>query len=96
MATTIYEVSASLAGVCVDGRSLRGVWGNEKQFHPDRASAEAASTRLRGGGYWGCPVPPTYEVVEVTRDQFAADDLGEQEWRSACRQAGVGASSGHR
>ena len=89
MATTIYEVSAYLAGVCVDGRSLRGVWGNEKQFHPDRAAADSALARLSAGGYWGCPVAPTYEVQEVTRERYPGDDLGEQEWRTACRQAGV-------
>jgi len=93
MATTFYEVSAFLADSCADGRSLRGVWGNEKKFHPDRDSAAAALDRLKAGGYWGCPVPPTYEIAEVTRDRFAADNLGEQEWRSACREAGVDAST---
>ena len=94
IATTIYEVSAFLPDECADGRSLRGVWGDEKQFHPDRDSAEAALKRLSAGGSWGCPVPPTYEVEVVTRDRFPSDSIGEQEWRSACRQAGVDAAPG--
>jgi hypothetical protein len=85
----IYEVMARIAGICVDGRSSRGAWGSEKQFHASRESAEAAMARLRAGEYFGCPVPPTYEVVERTRDDFPGDNLGEQEWRHACRQAGV-------
>jgi hypothetical protein len=86
---TLYEVAATIGCQCLDGRSNHGAWGHEKQYHATRASAESATARLRGGGYWGCPEPPTYEVVERTRDDFPGDGLGEQEWRRACRQAGV-------
>jgi hypothetical protein len=86
---TLYEVAAFLGCQCLDGRSNHGAWGHEKQYHASRESAEVAMARLRGGGYWGCPEPPTYEVVERTRGDFPGDTLGEQEWRRACRQAGV-------
>jgi hypothetical protein len=86
---SLYEVAASIGCESLDGRSIHGAWGHEKQYHATRASAEAAAARLRGGGYWGCPEPPTYAVVERTRAAFPADALGEAEWRRACRQAGV-------
>jgi hypothetical protein len=94
MATKIYEVAASIAGTCVDGRDFSGVWGHEKQYHPSRESAERACERLRNGGYWGCSDPPTYWIEELTRAQFSPDAIGEQEWRRACRQAGVDPATG--
>ncbi len=86
---TIYEVAAFLGGDCMDGRSYDGAWGQERQFHASRESAEAAAQRLRGGGWWGCPEPPTYEVIEKARFDFPDDPIGEQEWRRALRQAGT-------
>ena len=89
MATRIYEVAASMSGHCLDGRDFSGVWGLEKQFHPNRESAELACRRLQAGGGWGCAELPTYSVEERTRADYPPDPLGEQEWRHACRQAGV-------
>lgn len=86
---TIFEISAEIAPACVDGRNPGGVWGHERQYHAVRATAEAARDRLRGGGYWGCSVAPAYAIVERTRETFGLDAIGEQEWRHACRQAGV-------
>ncbi len=85
----LYEVAASIGGACLDGRSNHGAWGYEKQFHATRESAELAIARLRDGGHWGCPIPPTYDIVEWTRADYPDDDLGEQEWRRASRQAGI-------
>jgi hypothetical protein len=89
MSVIIFEISASMSGVCMDGRNYEGIWGHEKQFHATRESAEAACLRLRNGGYWGCPEPPTYSVVERIRENYPADELGEQEWRHALKQAGI-------
>ncbi len=86
---TIYEVMAYIANVCIDGRSNHGAWGHQKQFHTTRESAESACRILRAGDNWGCQEPPRYEVVERTRQDFPGDDMGEQEWRRACKQAGL-------
>jgi hypothetical protein len=85
----IYEIAARIGGECLDGRSNHGAWGHERQFHATSESAEGAVERLRGGGHWGCSEAPTYDIVERTRADFSDDDIGEQEWRRACRQAGI-------
>jgi hypothetical protein len=59
------------------------------QFHATIQSAELAAARLRDGGSWGCPSPPTYSIVERTRADYSDDDIGQQEWRRACKQAGI-------
>ena len=86
---TLYEVAAYIGCVCLDGRSNHGAWGHERQFHATRESAEGAIARLRNGGHWGCPEAPTYDIVERTRADYSNDAIGEQEWRRACRQAGI-------
>ena len=85
----LYEIAARIGDGCLDGRSNHGAWGYEQQFHATRESAEAAVARLREGGHWGCSETPTYDVVERTRADYSDDDIGEQEWRRACRQAGI-------
>ncbi len=86
---TLYEIAAWIGDECLDGRSNDGAWGYEHQFHATRESAERAVARLRGGGHWGCAEAPSYEVVERTRADFPDDPIGDQEWRRACRQAGI-------
>ncbi len=54
-----------------------------------RESAEEAAARLRDGGHWGCSEAPTYAIGERTRADYSNDAIGEQEWRRACRQAGI-------
>jgi hypothetical protein len=85
----LYEIAAYIGGQCLDGRSNDGAWGHERQYHATRESAEEAVARLRHGGHWGCPEAPTYDIVERTRADYSNDALGEQEWRRACRQAGI-------
>lgn len=85
----LYEIAAYIGGQCLDGRSNDGAWGHERQYHATRESAEEAAARLRHGGHWGCPVAPTYDIVERTRADYSDDALGEQEWRRAYRQAGI-------
>ena len=87
--TTLYEIAAQIGSECVDGRSNHGAWGHERQFHATRELAEEAVARLRDGGHWGCSVVPTYSIVERTRADYSNDAFGEQEWRRACRQAGI-------
>ena len=86
---TLYEIAAFIGRDCLDGRSYAGAWGQEMQFHATLPSAEAAVARLRKGGSWGCPEPPTYDIVERTQADYADDDIGQQEWRRACKQAGI-------
>ncbi|HWE35451.1 MAG TPA: hypothetical protein VG406_02685 [Isosphaeraceae bacterium] len=90
----LYEIAAYIGCECLDGRSVHGAWGHERQFHPTRESAEASVARLRGGGSWGCPEPPTYDIVERTRADYSDDAIGEQEWRRARRQAGLPPTEG--
>jgi hypothetical protein len=85
----LYEIAARIGDECLDGRSNHGAWGYERQFHATRESAEAAVARLRDGGHWGCSAAPTYDIGERTRSDYSDDDIGEQEWRRACRQAGI-------
>ncbi len=85
----LYEIAARIGDGCLDGRSNHGAWGYERQFHATSESAEAAVARLRDGGHWGCSEAPTYDVVERTRTDYSDDDIGEQEWRRACGQAGI-------
>jgi hypothetical protein len=85
----LYEIAANIGGACLDGRSNHGAWGHERQFHATRESAEAAVARLRDGGHWGCSEAPSYDIVERTRADYSEDAIGEQEWRRACRQAGI-------
>ena len=85
----LYMIAARIGDACLDGRSNHGAWGYEQQFHATRESAEAAVARLREGGHWGCSETPTYDVVERTRAAYSDDDIGEQEWRRACGQAGI-------
>jgi hypothetical protein len=85
----LYEIAAHIGGECIDGRNNSGAWGYERQFHANRELAEEAVARLRGGGHWGCPTAPTYDIVERTRADYEKNEIGEQEWRRACRQAGV-------
>jgi hypothetical protein len=85
----LYEIAAKIGSECVDGRSNHGAWGYETQFHATRESAEGAVARLRDGGHWGCAEAPTYAIVERTRADYSNDAIGEQEWRRACRQAGI-------
>ena len=87
--TTLYEIAAFIGAACLDGRSNHGAWGNESQFHATSESAEGAVARLSDGGHWGCSQSPTYAIVERTRADFSDDAIGEQEWRRACRQAGI-------
>jgi hypothetical protein len=85
----LYEVAAYIGYECLDGRSNHGAWGHERQFHATRESAEGAVARLRDGGHWGCREAPNYDIVERTRADYPNDAIGEQEWRRACRQAGI-------
>jgi hypothetical protein len=85
----LYEIAAYIGSECVDGRSNHGAWGHERQFHATRKSADEGVARLRDGGHWGCSVVPTYSIVERTRADYSNDAIGEQEWRRACRQAGI-------
>ena len=85
----LYEIAAYIGSDCVDGRSNHGAWGYEKQFHATRESAEEAVARLRDGGHWGCSQAPTYTIVERTRADYANNAVEQQEWRRACRQAGI-------
>ena len=85
----LYEIAAYIGSECLDGRSNHGAWGYERQFHATRESAEEAVARLRDGGHWGCSAAPTYAIDERTRADYSNDDIGEQEWRRACRQAGI-------
>jgi hypothetical protein len=89
MRTTIFEVTAVIPGPCADGRNTTGMWGHEHHYHATRETAEAACGRLRGGGYRSCHDQPEYDVAARTRDDFSTDPFGEQEWRAACREAGV-------
>ena len=86
---TLHEIAAYIGSKCLDGRNNRGAWGHERQFHATRGSAEEAIARLRDGGHWGCAEAPTYEVIERARADYSDDAIGEQEWRRACRQAGI-------
>jgi hypothetical protein len=86
---TLFEISAYIGSECVDGRSNHGAWGRERQFHATRESAEEAVSRLRDGGHWGCSVAPTYTIVVRTRADYSENAIGQQEWRQACRQAGI-------
>jgi hypothetical protein len=85
----LYEIAAYIGSECVDGRSNHGAWGYERQFHATRESAEEAVARLRDGGHWGCSQAPTYTIVERTRADYGNNAVEEQEWRRACRQAGI-------
>jgi hypothetical protein len=85
----LYEITAYIGSECLDGRSNHGAWGDEMQFHATRESAEGAVLRLRNGGHWGCSQAPLYAIVERTRADYSDDAIGEQEWRRACRQAGI-------
>jgi hypothetical protein len=85
----LFEIAAYIGAECVDGRSNHGAWGHEKQFHATRESAEEGVARLHVGGQWGCSQVPTYSIVERTRADYSNDGIGEQEWRRACRQAGI-------
>jgi hypothetical protein len=85
----LYEIAAYIGSECIDGRSNQGAWGHERQFHATRESAEVAVARLRDGGHWGCAKAPTYAIVERTRADYSNDAISEQEWRRACRQAGI-------
>jgi hypothetical protein len=89
MRATIFEVTAVIPSLCADGRNTVGMWGHERHYHATRESAEAACGRLRAGGYQNCHDTPEYDVAERTRADFPADLFGEQEWRAACREAGV-------
>jgi hypothetical protein len=85
----LYEIAARIGEHCLDGRSNHGAWGLEHQFHATRESADQAVERLRDGGHYGCSEAPTYEVIERGRADYPDDPIGEQEWRRACRQAGI-------
>ena len=87
--TRLYEIAAYIGSACVDGRNNHGAWGNEKQFHATGESAEGAVARRRDGGHWGCSQAPTYDIVERTRADYSTNVIDEQEWRRACRQAGI-------
>ena len=57
-------------------------------------TAKATCGRLRESGGYGCNPPPEYGIAEVTRADFASDSFGEEEWRTACREAGVDPQTG--
>ena len=89
MATTIFEITARVPTQCNDGRNPAAFWGHETQYHAVRTTAESALRRLQDGGAYGCDPPLEYAVVEVTRADFPPDEFGTDEWKRACRQAGV-------
>jgi hypothetical protein len=89
MTMTLFIVTARVPILCNDGRDPAIFWGHEAQYHATRETAEAACGRLRASGGYGCNPPPEYDVAEFTRADFAPDPFGEEEWRTACRQAGV-------
>ena len=85
----LFEIAVHIGSECLDGRSNHGAWGEERQFHASRESAEEAAARLRDGGHWGCSDAPTYTIIERTQADYSSDAIGQQEWRRACRQAGI-------
>ena len=94
MAMTLFRVTARVPIPCNDGRDPAVFWGHETQYHATRETAMATCGRLRDSPGHGCDPPPDYSVAEVTRADFAFDPFGEEEWRTACRQAGVDPQAG--
>jgi hypothetical protein len=93
MSLILYEVACFVESHDLDGQTTAGLWGYEKQFHPTHESADAACKRLRErAAKHGDPV--RYEVHERRREDFSSDNIGDQEWRRACRQAGIDPKTG--
>jgi hypothetical protein len=93
MNTTIYEVACYMDGDDFDGRTTAGLWGHEHQFHATHELAEAAVHRLRKRAA-AEKDSVRYEVEARVRADFPSDPIGDQEWKRACRQAGVDAVTG--
>ena len=81
IAATI-EASASTAGATTAPGAMRG---STTDARVGQRSGGAAAPRRS----LGLPKAPAYDIVERTRPDYSNDDLGEQEWRRACRQAGI-------
>jgi hypothetical protein len=86
---TLFTITVRIPSVHNDGRDPAIFWGHEVQFYTVRKTAEFACRRLQA---WAALSPgqhPEYEVAEITRADFPHDEFGAEEWRHACRQAGV-------
>jgi len=95
MAPTLFRVSCRIPRHYIDGRDTAVFWGHEHRYFATQEAAIAACERLRTSGNYGHSERPEYSVEEQHREDYPADDIGESEWRSACKEAGIHLEENH-